>query len=109
MSNVPEVQVLRSPAMERRLRLRRQDARLRLNLLSDVFVFGGHHASAAPRFRGPGHGHPVASSANVASLRRDLEATRTQLNALAMLLAALVLQPVVTPASSPEEVQIEET
>ena len=51
----------------------------------------------------------MASSADVASLRSDVEATRTQLNALAMLLAALVLQPVVTPASSPEEVQIEET
>ena len=34
---------------------------------------------------------------------------RTQLDALAMLLAAFVLQPVVTPASSPEEAQIQET
>ena len=86
MENVVE-EVVRSRAMDRRLRLRRQEARLRVKLLSDVALLDEHHASAAPRLLAPGLRRPVASAAEVASLRCDLEAMRGQLNAFAVLLA----------------------
>ena len=73
MENVVE-EVVRSRAMDRRLRLRRQEARLRVKLLSDVALLNEHHASAAPRFLAPGLRRPVASAAEVASLRCDLVA-----------------------------------
>ena len=38
----------RSHALERRLRRRRQEARLRLRLVADCAVLQSHHASAVP-------------------------------------------------------------
>lgn len=47
VANVPPA-AARSTAMERRLRLRRQEARLRLKLLADSALLEAHHASQAP-------------------------------------------------------------
>ena len=60
----------RSPACERRLRQRRQEARLRLRLAADAALVAGHHASAVPS--------SVAhvSVADFAALRLEVEALR---------------------------------
>ena len=55
MSNVPSA-AARSVASERRLRLRRQEARLRLRLLADAALLEAHHASQAPRLPQPARG-----------------------------------------------------
>ena len=74
----------RSPALERRLRQRRADARVRLRLLSDCGLLAGHHASQPPR---------AASSATpvgeVAALRVLLGALALQLVEVRSEVAAL--------------------
>ena len=84
----------RSPALERRLRQRRADARVRLRLLSDCGLLAGHHASQPPR---------AVSSATpegeVAALRVLIGALALQLVELRSEVAALraagaVAQPV---------------
>ena len=91
MADVVE-EVLRSPAAERRLRLRRQEARLRVKMLSDAYVLNEHRASAAPCFIGPMHAQSVASIAGIACLRGNFEAMRQQLGALGGLLGTFVHQ-----------------
>ena len=61
----------RSVALERRLRRRRQEARMRLRLAADAVVLSEHHASQVPRFGGLN-----ALAAEVQLLRRDLERLR---------------------------------
>ena len=66
--------------MERRLRRQRQEARLRLRLLSDAALLDAHHASQAPRM--PAYARGGVSEAEVRSLREELAAVRVQLRDL---------------------------
>ena len=69
--------VVRSRACERRLRKKRHEARLRLQLAADAALLAGHHASAPPSV--PGTVSPAelaALRAEVASLRALVEALR---------------------------------
>ena len=51
-AQTPVEEPRRSPALERRLRQRRADARLRVRLLADIGVLDAHHASSPPRLTG---------------------------------------------------------
>ena len=64
----------RSAALERRLRRRRQEARLRLRLAADAVVRCKHHASDVPRYVLSDDSSELA--AEVRKLRRDLEQLR---------------------------------
>ena len=75
-------------AMERRLRRRRQEARLRLRLLSDFACLERHHASAAPRFA---HAAAAAPS-ELGELRRVVETLLAQLTTMQAEVAALSRQ-----------------
>ena len=91
---MPTAPAPRSPALERRLRQRRAEARVRLRILADSSLLSGHHAcavplvAAAPRAsRAPEpsallEGLKCALSeaiADVASLRGELASVRAQL------------------------------
>ena len=91
---MPNAPAPRSPALERRLRQRRAEARVRLRILADSSLLSGHHAcavplvAAAPRAsRAPEpsallEGLKCALSeaiADVASLRGELASVRAQL------------------------------
>ena len=107
MSNVPSA-AARSVASERRLRLRRQEARLRLRLLADAALLGAHHASQAPRLPQPTRGGGD-SDAEARSLRNELVAMRSLLSALEAKIEGLLRPATPTcgavPASSVAEVQ----
>ena len=75
-------------AMERRLRRRRQEARLRLRLLSDCACLERHHASAAPRLA---HAAAAAPS-ELGELRRVVETLLAQLTTMQAEVAALSRQ-----------------
>ena len=61
----------RSPALERRLRKRRQEARLRMRLAADAALLAEHHASAPPGPGAPGLQAKVESLVvEVAALRQ---------------------------------------
>ena len=64
MANADEVP--RSVAKDRRLRQRRQEARLRLRLAADAVLLAGHHASSPPQQASP---ELAALRAEVAALR----------------------------------------
>ena len=68
--------VARSPAMERRLRRRRQEARLRLRLLEDATLLASHHASALPSALG------ASPDAEIRALRSELAALRALVDKL---------------------------
>ena len=68
----------RSAALERRLRRRRQEARMRLRLAADAVVLCKHHASQVPRFV-LSSDESNALAAEVKLLRRDLEQLRAQM------------------------------
>ena len=70
--------IARSPAMERRLRQCRADARVRLRLLPDSNLLAGHHASQPPR---------AATSAP--SLAGEVAALRSLLSTRALQLVEL--------------------
>ena len=62
--------------MERRLRKRRQEARLRLRLLEDATLLAGHHASALPSSLG------ASPDAEIRALRSELAALRALVDKL---------------------------
>ena len=74
--NVDEKRVVRSRACERRLRKRRQEARLRLQLAADAALLAGHHASAPPSVLG------VSSKAELEALRAEVAALRALVDKL---------------------------
>ena len=70
----------RSCAQERRLRRRRQEARIRLRLVADAAILAGHHASSPPRCQPP---QPVSvTQGELADLREEVRTLRAQLAAL---------------------------
>ena len=74
--------------MDRRLRLRRQAARLRLTLLADAALLNEHHASRAPR---------VPAGISLGALHSELAALRELVSVLAARVAALSPQSVDSP------------
>ena len=66
----------RSPALERRLRKRRQEARLRMRLAADAALLAQHHASDAPSALPSGY--MLVSQAELAALREDIATLRAQ-------------------------------
>ena len=68
----------RSAALERRLRRRRQEARMRLRLVAGAVVLCKHHASQVPRVV-LSSDECNALAAEVKLLRRDLEQLRAQM------------------------------
>ena len=89
----------RSPALERRLRQRRAEARVRFRILADSSLLSGHHASQLPRVAAAAaHTTELAGVlADIANLRAELEGVRTQLTTalaeVAKLRGDVVLQP----------------
>ena len=74
---------LRGPAMERRLRRRRQEARLRLRLLADSVILAGHHASQPPALVAADASTPWLGWKREASeLRALVDALRAQVDSL---------------------------
>ena len=100
MTNVQESQPVRGVAKERRLRLRRQQARIRLQLDCDAGLLHAHHASAVPTPVSGAAMPSTAQDAEVARLRRDIEGLRAQLCAV-MALVSLAMQR--TAPSMPAE------
>ena len=93
VANVPPA-AARSTAMERRLRLRRQEARLRLKLLADAALLEAHHASQAPRMASmPPCGPPAQPPLRVqfAALQARLDASEQRVDELSRSLQVLVL------------------
>ena len=93
VANVP-LAAARSTAMERRLRLRRQEARLRLKLLADAALLEAHHASQAPRMASmPPCGPPAQPPLRVqlAALQARLDASEQRVDELSRSLQVLVL------------------
>ena len=74
--------------MDRRLRYRRQAARLRITLLADAAVLNEHHASRAPR---------VPTGISLRALHSELAALRELVSVLAARVAALSPQSVAWP------------
>ena len=84
----------RSPALERRLRQRRTDARLRVHLLADIGVLDAHHASSPPRLAGGAH---LVESRRFLALAERVEASHAMLLALTATVQQLVV--LLAPAS----------
>ena len=89
MSSVPAAlpecdEAPRSRALERRLRRRRQEARLRLRLVADSVLLSQHHASRVPTFSAAPASTPPANEwkREAVELRALLLDMREQLNAL---------------------------
>ena len=74
--------------MDRRLRYRRQAARLRLTLLADAAVLNEHHASRAPR---------VPDGISLRALHSEIAVLRELVSVLAARVAALSPQSVAWP------------
>ena len=75
----------RSPASERRLRKRRQEARIRIRLAADAALLAGHHASAvpsAPAPTAPPDGFVWVAQAELAAMRNDIAELKAQVHAL---------------------------
>ena len=89
--------VARSPALERRLRKRRQEARLRMRLAADAALLAGHHASATP---GTLLSELVlVPRSDLAALREDIAVLQAQVRRL----QAGQVQPSLAEASSGAE------
>ena len=71
----------RSPALERRLRQRRAEARIRLRILADSSLLSGHHASQVPRVAAAAARTTELAGvlADIANMRAELLSVRTQL------------------------------
>ena len=85
--------VVRSRACERRLRKKRHEARLRLQLAADAALLAGHHASAPPSVPG------TVSPAELAALRAEVASLRAMVEALRVLLPAAPPPPGVGTAA----------
>ena len=70
----------RSPAAERRLRKRRQEARIRMRLAADAALLASHHASQAPAV--VPREFVLVSQVEIAALRDEVKALRAQVMAL---------------------------
>ena len=75
---------VRTAAMSRRLRARRQEARLRVRLLADAAILGEHHSSAVPRVVGLPRSdlRPDGLASQVVLLRQELRELRAMVSAL---------------------------
>ena len=78
----PATPVVRSAALERRLRRRRQEARIRARLASDGAILLAHHACTPPSA-------PLAQPRALAQLREQLEALQVRFNELLAFVEAL--------------------
>ena len=78
----PAAPVVRSAALERRLRRRRQEARIRARLASDGAILLAHHACTPPSA-------PLAQPRALAQLREQLEALQVRFNELLAFVEAL--------------------
>ena len=76
----------RSPAQERRLRKRRQEARIRMRLAADAALLAGHHASPQPVMLP--QGFVYVSQAEFAVLREEVATLRALVGALQSGIAA---------------------
>ena len=97
----------RSPALERRLRQRRAEARIRLRILADSSLLSGHHASQVPRVAAAAArtSELAAVLADAASLRAELGDVRIQLATVLAEVAKLrgYLAPLPAPPPRPAE------
>ena len=76
------VPAARSRALERRLRRRRQEARIRLRLVADAAFLSGHHASQVPLVGAPAMTGNLAGQQRLTGLQLQLSEPRAEVATL---------------------------